>query len=107
MLESLFNKEVPTQVFSCENCKIFKNTYFEEHLRRTASGTTSVCSGAVLFELSCRSISRKSLSLIKIENNLLLFLSNIRSSHQRLTVQNRSFGKFSKALETVCDRVCF
>ena len=20
-------------VFSCENCKIFKNTYFEEHLQ--------------------------------------------------------------------------
>ena len=23
----------PTQVFSCEHCEIFKNTYFEEHLR--------------------------------------------------------------------------
>ena len=23
----------PTQVFTCEMCKIFKNTYFEEHLR--------------------------------------------------------------------------
>ena len=40
VLESLFNKVVglqlyyknaPTQVFSCEICKIFKNTYFEEH----------------------------------------------------------------------------
>ena len=25
-------KETPTQVFSCEICKNFKNTYFEEHL---------------------------------------------------------------------------
>ena len=25
-------KKTPTQVFSCEHCKIFKNTYFEEHL---------------------------------------------------------------------------
>ena len=25
-----------TQVFSCEICKIFKNVYFEEHLRTTA-----------------------------------------------------------------------
>ena len=40
MLESLFNKvyskdtkEAPTQVFSCEYCKIFKNTFFTEHLR--------------------------------------------------------------------------
>ena len=49
MLESLFNKvaglkastptllkETPTQVFSCEICKIFQSTYFEEHLRTTA-----------------------------------------------------------------------
>ena len=27
-------KEAPTQVFSCEICEIFKNTYFEEHLGR-------------------------------------------------------------------------
>ena len=37
VLESLFNKvagqkETPTQVFSYEYCKIFTNTYFEEHL---------------------------------------------------------------------------
>ena len=25
-------KETLTQVFSCENWEIFKNTYFEEHL---------------------------------------------------------------------------
>ena len=30
-------KEVATQVFSCEYCKIFKKTYFEEHLRTAAS----------------------------------------------------------------------
>ena len=28
--------ETPTQVFSCEICKTFKNTYFEEHLQTTA-----------------------------------------------------------------------
>ena len=49
MLKSLFNKvaglqayifikkETPTQVFSCEHCEIFKNTYSEVHLRTTAS----------------------------------------------------------------------
>ena len=30
-------KEAPTQVFSCEYCKNFKNTDFEKHLRTTAS----------------------------------------------------------------------
>ena len=30
-------KETPTQLFSCDYCEIFKNTYFEEHLGRAAS----------------------------------------------------------------------
>ena len=29
-------KETPRQVFSCKYCEIFKNTYFEEHLRTAA-----------------------------------------------------------------------
>ena len=38
VLESLFkkvsrNKETPAQVFSCEFCEAFKNTFFAEHLR--------------------------------------------------------------------------
>ena len=36
----LHEKEIPTQVFSCEYCEIFKDTYFEEHLRTTASAET-------------------------------------------------------------------
>ena len=54
MLESLFNKAVgfqacnfikkdtPTQVFSCEYCKIKKSTYFEKHLQVAASGDLKV-----------------------------------------------------------------
>ena len=30
-------KETPTQVFFCEHCEVFKNTYFEKHLQTTAS----------------------------------------------------------------------
>ena len=42
VLESPFRpanllKETPIQVFSCEICKIFKNTLFEKHLQMTAS----------------------------------------------------------------------
>ena len=33
----LFLKETPTQVFSCEYCAVFKNTYFEKHLGTAAS----------------------------------------------------------------------
>ena len=37
-------KGTPTQVFFCEYYKIFKNTYFDENLRTTASAVpTSYC----------------------------------------------------------------
>ena len=32
-----YQEETPTRMFSSEYCKIFKNTYFEEHLLTTAS----------------------------------------------------------------------
>ena len=35
---NFIKKETLAQVFSCEFCEIFKNTYFTEHLRMTASG---------------------------------------------------------------------
>ena len=37
MLESLFNKVADLQVFSCKIYEIFRNTFFGEHLRMTAS----------------------------------------------------------------------
>ena len=33
----LSQKETPTRVFFCEYCEIFKNSYCEEHLQKTAS----------------------------------------------------------------------
>ena len=45
---AIFTGKTPTQVFFCEYCGIFKNTYFEEHLPTADSecmkliyGTTS------------------------------------------------------------------
>ena len=35
--ETLFNKETPTQVFSCEYCENFKDNYFEDHVPTAAS----------------------------------------------------------------------
>ena len=44
MMESLYfavaefiKRDTPTQVFSCEYCELFINTFFEEHLRTAAS----------------------------------------------------------------------
>ena len=36
---TLLKKESLAQVFSCEFCQIFKNTFFTEHLRKTNSST--------------------------------------------------------------------
>ena len=53
-MESVFNKvaglqarnyikkDTLTQVFSCEICEIFKNTYFEELIRTTASNLNTL-----------------------------------------------------------------
>ena len=35
---NFIKKETRTQVFSCELCEIFKNTFFKKHLLTTASG---------------------------------------------------------------------
>ena len=57
--ESLYdNKETPTQVFFCQYCDIFKNTYFEKHLRTTVS----VNSRAALFQESLALPKRNALT---------------------------------------------
>ena len=37
---NFIEKDSPTQMFSCEHCKISKSTYFQEHLRTAASKVT-------------------------------------------------------------------
>ena len=54
MLKSLFNKVAgfPTRVFSCGFCKLFKNTFFTEHLWTTGSAKFgSVCATKLVLAL--------------------------------------------------------
>ena len=37
LIEKIYSKENPPQVFSCKYCEIFKKSCFEEHLRTAAS----------------------------------------------------------------------
>ena len=49
---NFINKKTLAQLFSCEFCEIFKNTFFTEHLWMTAS----VCLNVILwffFYLNC------------------------------------------------------
>ena len=38
------------QMFSCEFCKIFKNTFFTEHLRMTASAVSNIFKGYLRYK---------------------------------------------------------
>ena len=45
---NFIKKEILTQVLSCEFCEISKNTFFTEHLRKTASVVTLSASRSFL-----------------------------------------------------------
>ena len=49
---SFIKKVTSTQVFSCEFCKIFKNNFFIEYLRVTASVLSAVILFIYVFILS-------------------------------------------------------
>ena len=64
-------KETPTQVFSCEFCEFFKNTFFTEHLRKTAS---------VAYNLRCLRLLSRVLALVitQIFNFWFLIFISVR-----------------------------
>ena len=84
MLESVFNevaslgmqlyyKETQIQLLSCECCKIFKNSFFIEHLCR------------LLLQLEYfKSLNISTATRVKIKNVFL-----VRKVHSRLKKQNR------------------
>ena len=45
---NFINKDTLTQVFFCELCEIFKNTFFTEHLPATASFCNSITHSSIL-----------------------------------------------------------
>ena len=78
------------QVFSCEFCQIFKNTYFVEHLRTTASACNYFN-----FQFNHFHVTNFFLYLLKTSRNLLCFLcfqALNRSSHRRCSVKKRCFS---------------
>ena len=48
-ISNLIKRETPTQIFSCEICKIFKNTYIQKHLWTTASDFLKAYPSSSLF----------------------------------------------------------
>ena len=64
----LILKESLTQVFSCEYYKIFKNTYFDENLRTTASAvplTVNISSWVLISALNSIGLLQRSVKDLK------------------------------------------
>ena len=64
----LILKESLTQVFSCEYYKTFKNTYFDENLRTTASAvplTVNISSWVLVSALNSIGLLQRSLKDLK------------------------------------------
>ena len=64
---NFIKKETLTQVFSCEFCKIFKNTYFTEHLWTTASKVFSLSKNIntlILFIVSWKNQFAQDISML-------------------------------------------
>ena len=79
-------KDAPTQVFSGEICEIFRNTYFEEHLRTTASQ----------IQLTGRQL-RQSLVSVKMQAYTLQF--TLQFNHFKRSLWNPSKISFLEQLK--------
>ena len=62
----LYQKEAPIQVFSCEQCDIFKNTYFKKHLQTTACKTLTKNARSQMF---CEATSFQCYLLITLKTS--------------------------------------
>ena len=105
VLESPFRpanllKETPIQVFSCEICKIFKNTLFEKHLQMTASAI-------VAFMGSFMGLARDRLKKVLRFWNLSfswikkqILISWLRKSFENFTLSKFYWQKYNSIQDT-------
>ena len=111
VLGSLFNKvaglkacnfiknRLPTQVFSCQICQIFKNTYLEEHLRTTASKHRSS-----FLEVFCRSCCSALINAVMKYNFSAAVVQSWRVLHGNLLKIALHHRYFSKNFTTVAEQ---
>ena len=77
--------QTPTQMLSCEVCKTFKDTYFEEYLQTTASG----------------GVSSNINEVIRSVLNFLIFFYDKISQVQKSTKRIQGTKKYQKALKSI------
>ena len=64
-------KKAPTQVFSCEFCELFKNTYFKEHLRKADS---KALAWGVFFNKAASLMAWRPLTVLERDSSTGIFL---------------------------------
>ena len=87
----LYYKQTLTQVLSCEICEVFKNTYFEEHLRTTASKHRSN-----FIEVFCRSCCSTLINVLMKYSFSAAVVQSWRALHANLlkiALHHRYFSK--------------
>ena len=110
VLESLFNKVAGpnacnfiknrlTQVFSCQICEIFQNTYLEEHLRTTASKHRSS-----FLEVFCRSCCSALINAVMKYSFSAAVVQSWRVLHGNLLKIALHHRYFSKNFTTVAEQ---
>ena len=103
--ENFIKKETLAQVFSCEFYEIFKNTFFTENLRTTASDSVSSC-------FSCQQVLKFSMVLFVLVNTCfnVFFERQFRiitstNCHLEVFCKKSVHKNFENSQESTCARV--
>ena len=83
-------------MFSCKNCNIFKNTYFEEHLGTTASKHRSS-----FLEVFCRGCCSALINVMKYSFSVTVVQSwrALHANLLKIVLHNRYFSKNSPQVQ--------
>ena len=95
----LYYKQTLTQVLSCEICEVYKNTYFEEHLRTTASKHRSN-----FLEVFCRSCCSTLINVLMKYSFSAAVVQSWRALHANLLKIALHHRHFSKNFTTGAER---
>ena len=83
------------QVFSCEFCKIRKNTFFAEHHQTTASDYSSINSISMKGELASETVNYDTKTMYQFEPKCNLLRSTLQVKQQVSEAVVRRFLKIS------------
>ena len=78
-------KKIPTQVFSCEFCELFKNTYFKQHVR--TAGSKPLVRG-FLFNKVASVMARRPLTVLERDSSTGIFLQILYSFKESFFVEH-------------------